>query len=218
MPIEIEPLIREVYRQAALKEIAPPAVTRLVKLLYLADIEWRKRHDGEPLLNVTWRFLHYGPYAAEFSSILGGPDLETHEVRNGRFSRRFDFADDQIASSQVPEEARALLSTLVKKWGDSDLNTLLDHVYFETEPMENAKRGDLLDFSRLRPAARVKRTELDPRRLSEIRAKIRERTAALHLTRDGLHIPPFDVESDRAWDDDHATVQLPLGQSVKFTF
>ena len=37
MPIEIEPLIREIYRQAALKEIAPPAVTRLVKLLYLAD-------------------------------------------------------------------------------------------------------------------------------------------------------------------------------------
>ena len=134
------------------------------------------------------------------------------------FARRFDFPDDQLTLPQVPDEARALLSTLVKKWGDSDLNTLLDHVYFETEPMENAKRGDLLDFSQLRPAARVSRTELDLQRLGEIRAKIRERAAALNLTRDGINIPSFDVESERAWDDDHAPVQMPIGRPVKFTF
>ena len=62
MPFELMPLIREVYRQSLKRGIYPPAVTRLVKLLYLADIEWRKRYRGEPLADLTWRFLHFASY------------------------------------------------------------------------------------------------------------------------------------------------------------
>jgi len=41
------------------------------------------------------------------------------------------------------------LKEAIKKWAD-DTPGLLDHVYYDTEPMEDVKRGDLLDFSKAR--------------------------------------------------------------------
>jgi hypothetical protein len=53
MPFETIQLIKETYRQSELLRLPPPYVTRLVKLLYLADIEWRRNHSGEPIPQVT---------------------------------------------------------------------------------------------------------------------------------------------------------------------
>src|SRR5262249_40056968 len=79
------------YRQSLRQKIYPPAVARLVKLLYLADIEWRKSHGGEPLANLTWKFLHFGPYAVEFAALLGNPDMEIQEIDGEKqASRKFD--------------------------------------------------------------------------------------------------------------------------------
>jgi hypothetical protein len=94
MPFQIMPLIREIYRQAQVQRLAPPAVTRLVKLIYLADLEWRKRHAGEPLGELTWRFLRFGPYALELAPYLGDPEMEIRESEEGRIARRFSFSED----------------------------------------------------------------------------------------------------------------------------
>ena len=56
------------------------------------------------------------------------------------------------------------LKESVRKWGD-DTSGLLDHVYFETEPMEDAKRGDLLDFSKARLP--IKLPKLEMKRISK---------------------------------------------------
>jgi len=117
-----------------------------VKLLYLADIEWRKRHSGEPLARLTWKFLHFGPYAVELANPLGDPDMEIAELEGGRKARRFSFSEDELNQGEVPEELSSIIGALVNRWGEADLNLLLDHVYFDTEPMENAERGDVLDF------------------------------------------------------------------------
>jgi hypothetical protein len=188
MPFETSSLIREIYRQAMLNKLAPPAVTRIVKLIYLADIEWRKRHDGQPLGDLTWRFLHYGPYAVELAAPLGGPDTEIREIRQGITARTFSFSPDELSGTSVPEELSNMISSLVKRWGGADLNILLDHVYFDTEPMENAQRGELLDFSTLRSVSFADRPiAINQDKLKQIRAKIKERTRALALTRAGIN-------------------------------
>jgi len=151
MQFDLITLIREIYRQTELQRMPPPYVTRLVKLLYLADLEWRRTHKGEPIANLTWKFLRFGPYANELADLLGGPELEVTELEQGKDARRFTFGKE-TEKSGLPSEIVGLLNQLVKKWGDVQLNKLLDYVYFDTEPMENAKRYELLDFSGLTPS------------------------------------------------------------------
>lgn len=82
---------------------------------------------------------------------------------------------------------------LVKEWGDADLFSLLNHVYFETEPMEAAVRGQNLDFSNVRPRMSLA-IHLDPKRLAELRRELKARTKELRLTRDGVHEPALELE------------------------
>jgi hypothetical protein len=215
MPFEIMPLVREVYRQSKLNGVYSPAMTRLVKLLYLADIEWRKRHNGEPLANLTWKFLHFGPYALELAEPLGRPEMEVKELEGGKEARRFAFSNDDLKDAQVPDELASIFSNLVKLWGGADLNMLLDHVYFETEPMENAVCGELLDFTNLTATPSSVVPKFVTLKLKVIRSRIQERAKAMGLTREGAHFPSVDVASERAWDEDDRPVQLPVGGRVK---
>ena len=202
MRVDIGSLIHEVYRQSKVKRVPMPFVTRVVKLIYLADLEWHRRYS-EPLANLEWRFLHYGPYAYEFVPILGNPDMEVAEFE-GKTARRFAYDPSQLEAPRVPQEVSSIIGDLVARWGDADVNRLLDYVYFETEPMERARRGELLDFSSTKPREPEIRPELDSTRIRALRAR---------LTRSGLHIPAVDVESQRAWDDEGA-VTLPVGLDV----
>ncbi|MFZ3342953.1 MAG: hypothetical protein WA213_18870 [Terriglobales bacterium] len=213
MPFDIMPLVREVYRQSKRNGFYAPAMTRLVKLLYLADIEWRKGHNGEPLANLTWRFLHFGPYALELAEPLGGPEMEVKELEGGKEVRRFTFSEDELKDPQVPEEVVSIFAHLVKRWGGTDLNMLLDYV--DTEPMEAATRGELLDFTVLTSSAPPVVPKFDSAKLNAVRSRIRERAKAMGLTREGAHFPSVDVASERAWDEDDRPVHLPVGGRVK---
>jgi len=215
MPHDLRALVREVHRQARLARISEPAATRLVKLLYLADLEWRRRY-GEPLADLSWRFFHYGPYADEFTGILGGPDVERVEFERGKVAKRLTFSAESLQSSTLPEEVQSLLATLVRQWGDADLNALLDHVYFDTEPMENARRGEPLDFSQLRSAKPTRPVRLDRQKLKELRKKLAERVRALNLRREALQLPRTASEGLQEWDKDVGDPNLPVGAPVEF--
>jgi len=216
MPIDVNELIHEVYRQAALQRMPPPFVTRLVKLIYLADLEWRRTHRGEPLTDLTWKFLHYGPYATEFAELFADPEMEVKELESGKLARRFDFSPEALDRPVVPEEIASVIGKLVKRWGDADLNTLLDHVYFDTEPMENAKRGELLDFSTVRSPELSRPVRVDAQRLKRLRDQLKDRVKQLGLTRGGIHVPVVDIESQQAWDEDDRRIALPVGQQIHF--
>jgi hypothetical protein len=216
MPFDVNELIREVYRQAALQRMPPPFVTRLVKLIYLADLEWRRTHEGEPLTDLTWKFLHYGPYAIEFAELLANPEMEVKELESGKVARRFDFSPGDLDRPVVPEGIASVVRKLLKRWGDADLNTLLDHVYFDTEPMENAKRVELLDFSTVQPPDLSRPVRVDSQRLKRLRGQLKDRVKQLGLTRGGIHVPVVDLESQQAWDEDDRRITLPLGQQVHF--
>jgi len=214
MPFEPIQLIKEIYRQTDLLRLPPPYVTRLVKLLYLADLEWRRNHGGEPLAELTWKFLHFGPYANELADYLGGPDVEVTELEGGKEARRFVFGED-VEGHGLPDDVVALLRQLVKKWGNVELNRLLDYVYFDTEPMENANRYELLDFSRLAPATRPSQPHFDQAKIKELRDRLRRQVTELGLTRNGIHVPGIDVESERAWDDERILSSVPANVPIR---
>jgi hypothetical protein len=216
MSVDLGSLIHEVYRQSKAKNVPPPFVTRVVKLIYLADLEWRRRH-GVPLVNVVWRFLHFGPYAYEFVPLLGDPDMEVAEFE-GKTARRFVFDLSDLGAPRVPEDVGGIIGNLVRKWGDADINRLLDHVYFETEPMENVHRGDILDFSTIRPQMPKFDPKLDAARIKALRASLKDQVARLGLTQNGVHIPALDYESQRAWNEDSSTTALPTGLDVSQDF
>lgn len=213
MPFKIETVVREVYRQTYLLRMQPPNATRLVKLVYLADIEWRKAHEGEPLSDLHWRFHHYGPYASEFSPILGGEDVEVEELPDGKTVKRLSFDPQNLEEPQTPEAVSSLLHRVVKEWGDSHINLLLNHVYFNTEPMESAKRGEALDFSNLHRDMTVK-LNLDSKTVAKLRADLLVHVERLGLSRGDLQ-PVVDLD---AWgkDEDAQTPRLPIGAEVKF--
>ena len=63
--------------------------------------------------------------------------------------------------SQYNAQVKRCVDRIVEQWALDSLPTILDYVYFETEPMQDAKRGEYLDFSKIRieppiPAKTVK--------------------------------------------------------------
>jgi hypothetical protein len=117
----------------------------------------------------------------------------------------------------VPDELSSIIEVLVKKLGDADLNSLLDYVYFDTEPMENARRGEVLDFTHLTAVAKAPSPKFDEAKLKTIRTRIERRANSMALTRKGVHIPAVDPETQAAWNEDDRRVALEIGARVKFS-
>lgn len=210
MPVDLQKVVREIYRLANALGMSPPNATRLVKLVYLVDLEWPRSHEGEPLSDLHWRFHHYGPYASEFSDLLGGDDVEEIEFAEGKTARRLVFSDDDLRQEEVPAALSSLLQKVVKAWGDTNLNVLLNHVYCNTEPMDDAKRGEELDFSGVKPH-RVLKLNLDPKAIAKLRADLSQ-----HIrSQKELYRPTVDLGG---WDDDEdtRTPRLPIGARVNF--
>ena len=156
--------------------------TQLVKLLYLADVEALR--SGMPrITDVQWVFYKYGPYAAEVDrAIRELVGVEVQEIEGvsarGRAYRRYtaDPAEDHEAGL-APWE-KVILGGVLDRWLGEDLNRLLDHVYFETEPMLEAEWGKPLDLSLVqprRPGPSVRWTAELEARLRELRQRLRRK-------------------------------------------
>ena len=117
------------------------------------------------------------------------------------------------AEPKVPEEVRSIIAQLVRQWGDADINRLLNYVYFDTEPMEHATRGEILDFSTLRHPAREIPPKFDAAKLKALRARLRDRVTKIGLSREGIHIPAIDYDSQIGWEED-GSLSLPIGMEV----
>jgi len=193
-------LIRLILESCEQKHMLPPLKTRLVKLMYLVELEYFRRKRTR-LTDLDWKFYLYGPYPPSVSTLIGSPDVDilAQDIRD----RIAPAAGLLLAASD-----RSLLNGLVKdvvgEWGNADLNQLLDYVYFETEPMQSAKRGDYLDFSTVRSELPKKvRIDLDQERLRELRKKIADRAPAYRGMRKACTAPKDLVEGLKVWDDEN---------------
>ncbi len=148
---KLHALCQAILREAEGQRINVGAV-RLVKLLYLLEVEFYKTH-GRTLTDATWRYYLYGPYPDEFRDLAEQPGIMTEDVPlvGNRVFRRFAIEEAAADwSSMLPPEETRLIPWIVKEWGDVHLNSLLNYVYFHTAPMQAAKRrGEVLDFSRI---------------------------------------------------------------------
>ena len=125
--------------------------TKLLKLLYLADIE-HYRTSGETLTGFDWILHYYGPWSGEYDNLLDGlvqstliaVDSWSNGDREGARIRVLEPRDLNKIIKNTDEFFR--IQHQVDCWRDRSLSELLDYVYFETEPMVDAVNGQRLRF------------------------------------------------------------------------
>jgi hypothetical protein len=128
-----------------------PTRTQVAKLLYLVDVEYY-RYYRKTVSELPWKFLHYGPYATEIEPLLHKLDIDEHEVTTQKKYKSYIYKGDNVEdTNKLAPSLRIMVDGILDDWGGQNLHRLLDHVYFETEPMEKATRGSLLDFSTIPP-------------------------------------------------------------------
>ena len=130
------------------------AKTKLMKLIYIIDVE-NYRRRGETVSGLEWRFYHYGPYAFEIDTALGelGIDIPQEQVTTQGGHQAIVFKSQDLfhgVGALIPSTEKLVARLVLGEWGMTELNPLLDYVYFHTEPMQDAKRGDLLDFAKIK--------------------------------------------------------------------
>lgn len=128
--------------------------TKLLKLLYLADIE-NFRATRQTLTGFDWIFYLYGPWAPQFDELLGQLQAEgvvdiekwaTQSIEGERVKPKEHIPFEKLTLST---EAFFRFRRQVDTWADRGIASLLDYVYFETEPMQDAVKGKRLDFSKI---------------------------------------------------------------------
>lgn len=154
--------------------------TRIMKLLYLADLHYARTHAGRTATGWGWRLDSFGPLATECYLLLetgaregwlrhstgAGDDLRDRETH-------FYSPADWEGRVDLPEFGR--VRRWIKEYGDSTPR-LLRFVYGETEPMQEAWPGELLDFSVALPPPPVIEPQKIPhkamKRLKELKAAL----------------------------------------------
>jgi hypothetical protein len=122
---------------------------RLVKFLYLIDLEHQRRY-GNTLTGLDWVDYLYGPYAFEIPEIGArlGFDLQREEFisAQGHSGNLLHSWKSQDFPAELSYGIEVMTNVVLGVWADVETNLLLSYVY-DTEPMKQAQRGDALDFS-----------------------------------------------------------------------
>ena len=132
--------------------------TRLIKYLYLIDLYHARLRNGQTLTGWPWAFVNYGPYCSEAYTAM--QDALTYgfveeNYYNSKYENREKFrllSIDRQEQDEEPEIGKELhisiiseLQQIIRKYGD-DTACLLDYIYYDTEPMRNARPYQKLDF------------------------------------------------------------------------
>jgi len=127
-------------------------ITKLMKLVFLADIEHQQLY-GEPLTTASWTFYDYGPFtravyqATEALEEEGVVLCEIRPVYAGA-ERRYGKSDGiGPADREWHPRANRALNQVLEKYGHMTVSQIKT-VAYATETMRDAKRGARLDLSR----------------------------------------------------------------------
>ena len=171
---------------------------RLVKFIYLADLYNARLMNGETLTGFPWRFIYYGPYCKEAMDCIDrlvGNGLICKSTYDSHFGGNKKYAlftckgvkVEQLEES-IPVGVLGQIQKAIRQFSD-DTPQLLDYVYFDTEPMAKARKGDLLDFSKVEkrePIKKIKLNNLSPEAIKSARQKIKQLSAEMTAERKRL--------------------------------
>lgn len=127
-------------------------VTKLMKLVFLADVEHQQLY-GEPLTNASWTFYTYGPFtrsvyeAAEALEEEGVVVCDIRPAYAGVEHRYARSEANQGATVEQSPRARRALFQVLDRYGRMTVQQIKT-VAYATETMRDAKRGARLDLSR----------------------------------------------------------------------
>ena len=100
---------------------------------------------------------------------------------------------------------------------ETDLNKLLDYVYFDTEPMKDAKRGGLLDFNKVshwQPPEKVKDIRIDRKKIAKLKSNYSKHFKELKNVAPKYNIPDKAYYDCIAiWDDEISDAE-PTGKVI----
>jgi len=154
--------------------------TKLLKYLYLFDLEAHRR-TGRGITDFDWIFHLYGPWAPQYDRLY--TDLVRTDVMRVTPGTRPDLDTEFLSSPRrvelqdVVEDVGLELAFrhIVDDWADRRLGEMLDYVYFHTEPMLEAKRGERLDFKHTagpQHALTLSDRAIDRRQVEQLRRRI----------------------------------------------
>jgi len=131
-------------------EEVPITSTRLIKLLYLIDLEHTIKF-GTPLTNISWVRYKHGPYFWEWNTLLKATqlDINPEEVTTEAGYRAITYRtyEEPRLDKFVPKYAsQVLINNILNRWMFEDLDVILEHVY-DTEPMYHAELEQPLDLT-----------------------------------------------------------------------
>ena len=171
---------------------------RLVKFIYLTDLYHARLKSGQTLTGFPWRFIYYGPYCGEAMQCI---DQAVHEnlICKQTFDSHFGEDKEYNLFTCKDEDAEKIersihigilgqIQKAIRAFGD-DTPQLLDHVYFDTEPMANAKKGDLLNFYKAKRPEQIKRVKLkklSPDAIKLARQKTKQLSDEMSVNRERL--------------------------------
>src|SRR5690242_11402495 len=126
--------------------------TKLLKLLYLFDIEWYRVHR-ETFTGFDWIFFHLGPWTREYDELLKNLSdnlmIRIKKSTNPSFDTEFLTAPKATEYTELFSSYKDefILRRILQTWGERSTPEILDYTYFWTEPMKQAERYEPLDFS-----------------------------------------------------------------------
>ncbi len=151
--MELKLIISEILNQLKKNNLSTN-ITKVIKLLYIIEVEYFK-FKKERLTNLKWRFYHYGPVPLEIYDYCKKNNINIDDIytNNGELLRNMELPENYKGINANTTEKRDILfliTRVIKDFGSMDIKDLLDYVYFETEPMKNAKRGEYIDFTKVK--------------------------------------------------------------------
>jgi hypothetical protein len=128
-----------------------PTKTKILKLLYLLDIE-SYRKAGVTLTGFDWKFYRYGPWATSYDAVLqAAAQANKISINSPDADESATFVNPTqkvLLAAVFPSVVQELMAKrIIETWASRPTVELLDYVYFHTPPMRDAVRNEPLDFS-----------------------------------------------------------------------
>lgn len=136
-------------------------ITKLMKLVYLADLEAR-RCLGRPISGFEYHFGKHGPFDRRIYDAV--EELQDRGFATEQEIHLIDFTERRISDTGEPaildfsSAEQEVLSFLVAEYSDAPLGDLLDEVVYSSQPMEKVEsRGDPLPMDEENDTVREER-------------------------------------------------------------
>ena len=154
--IEFNKLIENLIKHLCDLNI-PFGKTRLIKIAYLIEVEYYRNHR-QMMTNAEWIFYKFGPYPINCNDYLEQTNIILDNDNEANFS--CIKYKDYKSPPELPQEVLRLISVITKNYALWDINSLLDYVYFETEPMKGATPRSKLNFENIEPKEKTQKVKI----------------------------------------------------------